>query len=74
MTADDLVHQLWDVADMMDRVKRANAARVIASGEPIRDRDGYLNPHLLDGYNVVRAYIADVARDLGIDPQREMES
>lgn len=65
---EDLLKRLWMFDDMHDRVKRINAPMVLASGEEIWQPNGYLNPHLSDGYNTVRAYVADVARDLGYDP------
>lgn len=64
MTAAELVRALLDHADMMDRVARINAGLVRASGEPMRDEAGYRNPRLLDRYNVVQAYLNDVASDL----------
>lgn len=67
MTAAEFVRALLDHADMMDRVARINAGLVLASGEPMRDDRGYRHPRLLDGHNVVRAYLLDVARDLCID-------
>lgn len=65
--ATELVARLWCVPDMLDRVKRINARRVAAKGEEFWLPDGYFNPELFDGYNIVRAYIADVASDIGVD-------
>lgn len=65
---EDLLKRLWDFDDMYDRVKRVNAPLVLASGEELWQPNGYLNPALSDGYNTVRAYLIDVAKDLGYDP------
>lgn len=65
---EDLLKRLWNFADMHDRVKRINAPMVLARGEELWQPDGYLNPSLGEGYNTVRAYLIDVAKDLGYDP------
>ena len=54
-----------------DRVRRMNACLVHAKGEPFRDGNGYYHPDLLEGCNVVRAYLEDLARDYGVDISRK---
>lgn len=68
-----LLKQLWKTADMIDRVRRVNAPLVLAQGGPLRLESGYSNPALLDGYNIVRNYLRDVARDHGIDLMQEAD-
>jgi hypothetical protein len=46
-----------------DRVARINASLVLAQGEQLRGPDGYRNPKLLEGCNVVRSYLIRLALD-----------
>lgn len=67
---DDVERFLRDViADTdghFDRVARINAPMVRARGEMLTMPDGYRNPSLLDGCNVVMAYLRDLAKDRGV--------
>lgn len=55
-----------DTDSHFDRVARINAPMVQARGERLTTADGYRNPSLSDGCNVVMAYLRDLAKDRGI--------
>ena len=50
-------------AEHFDRVARINASIVRARGEAFYGPNGYRNPALLEGCNIVRAYLIGLARD-----------
>jgi hypothetical protein len=66
---EELLRRILDpsMEEHLDRVSRLNARTVLANGGALYQPDGYRNGDLLEGCNLVRAYLMDVARDLCID-------
>lgn len=61
-----LQETIRDSSAMFDRVARVNAPLVLARNEPLTTPDGYRNPRLHRGYNIVLAVLFDLAMDQGL--------